>query len=231
MGASQFTGNARFDGAVDVFGTFSSNGNANFSGTTTQFITQPTFLTALSIPLVGTGNATGVPTVSSLTLGNQAGPQGVIKLEDGTAGAPYGANDIQNIGYTLRFTGSDPTVNSVAFDMPAKFNNHMTVNGIGGTTVATKVKFKSYGKISNWVLTGGGTPTLPIVSSTTVAITGFTASDVPYLYCYASSYNSGTYNCPVIANVGSLGTSISFYANNLNASTTCQVYWSLKYIV
>ncbi len=98
----------------------------------------------------------------------------------------------------------------------------MTVNGIGGTTVATKVKFKSY---------GGGTPTLPIFSSTTVAITGFTASDVPYLYCHASSYKSGTYNCPVIANVGSLGTSISFYANNLNASTTCQVYWSLKYIV
>ncbi len=73
--------------------------------------------------------------------------------------------------------------------MAAKFN-HMTVNGIGGTTVATQVKCKSYGKISNWVLTGDGTPTLPIVSSTTVAITGFTASDVPYLYCYASSYNS-----------------------------------------
>ena len=115
--------------------------------------------------------------------------------------------------------------------MPVKFNSHTTVNGVGGTTVATKVKFKSYGKISNWVLTGGGTPSLPIVSSKVVPITGFTASDVPYLYCYASSYNSGTYNCPVIANVGSLGTSISFYANNLNASTTCQVYWSLKYIV
>ena len=127
VGTSLFTGNARFDGAVDVFGTFSSNGNANFSGTTTQFITQPTFLTALSIPLVGTGNATRVPTVSSLTLGNQSGHQGVIKVEDGTAGAPYGANYIQNINYTLRFTGSDPTVNSVAFDMPVKFNSHMTV--------------------------------------------------------------------------------------------------------
>ncbi len=71
--------------------------------------------------------------------------------------------------------------------MPAKFNNHMTVNGIGGTTVATNAKFKSFGKISNGVLTGGETPTLPIVSSSTVSITGVTASDVPYLYCYSSS--------------------------------------------
>ena len=94
IGTSQFTGNGRFDGALEVFGAFSAYGNANFSGTTIQFITRPTFLTALSIGSAGIGNATGVPTISTLTLGNQAGKQGVIKLEDGSSSYPYGANYI-----------------------------------------------------------------------------------------------------------------------------------------
>ena len=60
IGTSQFTGNGRFDGVLDVFGAFGAYGNANFSGTTIHFITRPTFLTALSIGSAGIGNATGV---------------------------------------------------------------------------------------------------------------------------------------------------------------------------
>jgi len=131
IGTSQFTGNGRFDGALEVFGAFTANGNATFSGTTIQFITRPTFLTALSIGSAGIGNATGVPTISTLTLGNQAGKQGVIKLEDGSSSYPYGANYIQNIDRTLRFTGSDPTYSSSAFDIPLTCNYNLNVGSNG----------------------------------------------------------------------------------------------------
>ena len=105
------------------------------------------------------------------------------------------------------------------------------VNAIGGSTVASTVKFKKYGKITNFSVPAGS-PTVPTNLGTTVAITGFTATDVPYLYCYVSVYNSGLYNCTVTGNINTLGTSISIYVNNINTSASvCQIYWSLKYIV
>ena len=70
------------------------------------------------------------------------------------------------------------------------------------------------------------------MTTTTVAITGFTSTDVDNLYVYMSIYNSGAYNCTVIGNINTTGTSITVYVQNINTTTsTCQIYWNLKYIV
>ena len=220
---------------LDGSGMISANGG----------VSSTTYLTAGSVAPYVYYLRTNGTLVQSLTCGNLGSNDGVLSLESATSsggsilqtknGNTYldSSMTLSNAPQSINIGTITPyqNINIGSASSGTNINGTMLVNGVGGTTVATQVKFKSYGKISNWVLTGGGTPTLPIVSSKVVPITGFTTSDVPYLYCYASSYNSGTYNCPVIANVGSLGTSISFYANNLNASTTCQVYWSLKYIV
>ncbi len=60
---SQFADCGRFDRAVDVA----------IWRFYTKLLNQPSFLTALSIPTVGTGNASGVRTVPTLTLENWAG--------------------------------------------------------------------------------------------------------------------------------------------------------------
>ncbi len=98
VGSSQFTGNPRFDGAVDVFGTFSSNGNAKFSGSITPCMTAPTFFDSFK-DTIGRNrkryrNINGY--LSNTRRHSRTSRR--HKLEDGTAGSPYGANYIQNIG-------------------------------------------------------------------------------------------------------------------------------------
>ena len=94
-----------------------------------------------------------------------------------------------------------------------------------------RLNLKKYGKITSYSVPAGS-PTIPYNAGTSVAITGFTATDVPNLYCYVSVYNSGTYNCTVTGNINAAGTAISIYLTNINTTvSTCQIYWSLKYIV
>ena len=103
----------------------------------------------------------------------------------------------------------------------------LVVNAIGGSTVASTVKYKKYGKIVNYSVPAGS-PTTPYNGGTSVAIAGFTSADVPYLYVYVSLINSGLYNCTATAGINATGTAISIYLTNINTSAAvCQIYWSL----
>ena len=77
---------------------------------------------------------------------------------------------INGSGALLTLSNANGTVN---------VKGGLTVNAIGGTTVASTVKLKKYSKITNFSVPAGS-PTVPTNLGTTVAITGFTATDVPY---------------------------------------------------
>ena len=125
----------------------------------------------------------------------------------------------------------DQVVNIESTTTALNINGGMIMNAIGGTTTASNVKFEQYGKIINFNASSGS-PTVPSNTSYVLPITGFTSLDYPHLYSFVSMYNSGTYNCNVIANMNAGCTAMSIYVNNINTTAvTCQIFWNLKYIV
>ena len=204
----------------------SSGGGAFTNILTTTGTSNIIDVTAATASLQAGAYSNGVIRLSTNLL--TGGYQSVIQQNSGNL---YIDNGISATSINIGTITPTQTINIGSTTSTVNIKGGVMVNAIGGTTVASTVKFKKYGRINNFVA-NAGSPTVPSNTAATVAVTGFTAADVPYIYVFTSLYNSGTYNCNVIGNINSTGTSMSIYVNNINTTaSTCQIFWTLKYIV